>query len=235
MAEWIMVVDDDLIVLKSAGQILSKNHMRVTGFQSGEALIGYLQANGFPDLILLDINMPGMNGFETLQKVRLLEGGRRETPVIFLTGESDQASEIRGLQAGAMDFLHKPFLPDILLERIQRVLRTQDRMNQFEHAAAIDKLTGMLNKEAADSRMRSLCETETGFLCLLDLDSFKSVNDLYGHETGDRVLELFSALLKKEMRHDDVCGRIGGDEFIVFLRNMKKEEELLPHQHFFPF
>ena len=226
MAEWIMVVDDDLIVLRSAGQILSKNHMRVTGFQSGEALIGYLQANGFPDLILLDINMPGMNGFETLQKVRLLEGGRRETPVIFLTGESDQASEIRGLQAGAMDFLHKPFLPDILLERIQRVLRTQDRMNQFEHAAAIDKLTGMLNKEAADSRMRSLCETETGFLCLLDLDSFKSVNDLYGHETGDRVLELFSALLKKEMRHDDVCGRIGGDEFIVFLRNMKKEEEL---------
>lgn len=226
MAEWIMVVDDDLIVLKSAGQILSKNHMRVTGFQSGEALIDYVKENGFPDLILLDINMPGMNGFETLQSIRRVEDGRRETPVIFLTGESDQASEIRGFQAGAMDYLRKPFAPDILIERIQRVLRTQDRMNQFEHAAAIDKLTGMLNKEASDERMRDLCDTDTGFLCLMDLDSFKSVNDLYGHETGDRVLELFSGLLKKEMRHDDICGRIGGDEFILFLRNMKKEDEL---------
>ena len=226
MAEWIMVVDDDVIVLKSAGQILSKNHMRVTGFQTGEALIKYLQENGFPDLILLDINMPGMNGFETLQNIRRLETGKQETPVIFLTGEADEASEIRGFQAGAMDFLRKPFAPDILIERIQRVLRTQDRMSRIEHAAAMDKLTGMLNKEASDEKMRSLCETETGYLCVLDLDSFKSVNDLYGHETGDRVLELFANLLKKEMRRDDVCGRIGGDEFILFLRNMKNGEAL---------
>ena len=226
MAEWIMVVDDDLIVLKSAGQILSKNHMRVTGLQSGEALIKYLRENSFPDLILLDINMPGMNGFETLKQIRSLEGGEQETPVIFLTGEYDQESEVRGFQAGAMDFLRKPFAPDILLERIARVLRTQNRMHQFEHAAAIDKLTGMLSREAAEEKMKNLCETENGFFCVLDLDTFKSVNDLYGHETGDKVLELFSGLMKKEMRHDDVCGRIGGDEFVLFLRNMKKEEEL---------
>ena len=226
LAEWIMVVDDDLIVLKSAGQILSRNHMRVTGFQSGDALLRYLEENGFPDLILLDINMPGMNGFETLQKLRALEKDNHETPVIFLTGEYDQESEVRGFQAGAMDFLRKPFAPDILVERIQRVLRTQSRMNHFEHAAAIDRLTGMLSREATEDKMRTLCETETGFLCVLDLDTFKSVNDLYGHEMGDKVLELFSGLMKKEMRHDDVCGRIGGDEFVLFLRNMQKEEEL---------
>ncbi len=221
-----MVVDDDVVVLKSAGQILSKNHMRVTGLQSGEALLKYLRASSLPDLILLDINMPGLNGFETLQNLRSLEAGRRETPVIFLTGDSDEASEIKGFQAGAMDYLRKPFAPDVLIERVQRVLRTQDLMNRFEHAAAIDKLTNMLNKEAADERMKDLCATETGYLCILDLDYFKSVNDLYGHETGDRVLELFSNLLKKEMRHDDVCGRIGGDEFILFLRNLKNDEQL---------
>ena len=226
MSEWIMVVDDDVVILKSAGQILSKNHMRVTGLQSGEAMIRYLQENDPPDLILLDINLPGMNGFEALQNLRSLEAGKRETPVIFLTGDSDQASEIRGLQAGAMDYLRKPFSPDVLIGRVQRVLRTQDRMNRFEHAAAIDKMTGMLNKEASDEKMRRLCSTETGFLCILDLDSFKSVNDLYGHDTGDRVLVLFSNLLKKEMRHNDVCGRIGGDEFILFLRNMKSGDEL---------
>ena len=130
MSEWIMVVDDDVVILKSAGQILSKNHMRVTGLQSGEAMIRYLQENDPPDLILLDINLPGMNGFEALQNLRSLEAGKRETPVIFLTGDSDQASEIRGLRAGAMDYLRKPFSPDVLIGRVQRVLRTQCKRHQ---------------------------------------------------------------------------------------------------------
>ena len=226
MADWIIIVDDDIINLKSAGQILSKNHMRVTAFRSGSALLDYLASNDFPDLILLDIHMPEMSGFETLKKIRELENGREETPVIFLTAEEDQETEIAGLQLGAMDFIRKPFIPDVLTGRVQRVLRTQEKLHWFEHAAMIDRMTGFLNKEASEKKIRELCEEAAGFLCILDLDTFKPVNDLYGHDMGDQVLMLFSALLQKEMRYDDVCGRIGGDEFVLFIRNMKTADEL---------
>ncbi|MER1992790.1 MAG: response regulator [Eubacteriales bacterium] len=226
MADWIIIVDDDIMNLKSAGKILSKNHMRVTALRSGQALLDYLASNEFPDLILLDINMPGMGGFETLKKLREMEKDREETPVIFLTAANDLEAEIMGLQMGAMDYIRKPFIPDVLTGRVQRVLRTQERLHWFEQAAMIDRMTGFLNKEATEKKMKELCSTETGFLCVLDLDTFKPVNDLYGHDTGDQILVLFTALLQKEMRYDDVCGRIGGDEFVLFIRNMKKEEEL---------
>ena len=226
MADWIIVVDDDIITLKSAGHILSKNRMRVTAFQSGKAMLEYLQSGELPDLILMDIIMPGMDGFETLRQFRELEAGRKETPVIFLTGENDRNVEVKGFREGAMDFLRKPFVPEVLIERVQRVLRTQEKMHHYEKAAAFDKMTGMLNKEAAEIRLKALCSSESGFLCVLDLDSFKPVNDLFGHDMGDRVLALFSRVLKEELRHDDLCGRIGGDEFIAFVRNMKTDNEL---------
>ena len=226
MADWIIIVDDDIVNLKSAGQILSKNHMRVTALRSGRALLDYLTSNDFPDLILLDVNMPEMGGFETLKRLRALEEGREETPVIFLTAADDLETEITGLQLGAMDYIRKPFIPEVLTGRVQRVLRTQERLHWFERAAMVDRMTGFLNHEASEKRMKELCESETGFLCILDLDTFKPVNDLYGHDTGDRILVLFSALLQKEMRYDDVCGRVGGDEFVLFIRNMKTEDEL---------
>lgn len=226
MADWIIIVDDDIMNLKSAGQILSKNHMRVTALRSGEALLDYLGSNDFPDLILLDVNMPGMSGFETMKKLRELEEGRGETPVIFLTAADDLETEITGLQLGAMDYIRKPFIPDVLTGRVQRVLRTQERLHWFEKAAKVDRMTGFLNKEASEKSMKELCAAESGFLCVLDLDTFKTVNDLYGHDTGDQILTLFSALLQKEMRFDDVCGRIGGDEFVLFIKNMKTENEL---------
>ena len=226
MADWIMIVDNDLINLKSAGRILSKNHMRVTAFRSGQALLDYLADNEFPDLILLDLKMPGMDGFETLKRLREMEKGREETPVIFLTAADDPEAEITGLQMGAMDFIRKPFIPDVLTGRVQRILRTQERLHRFEKAATVDRMTGFMNKESSEKSMKELCATETGFLCVLDLDTFKPVNDIYGHETGDQILVLFSELLHKAMRFDDVCGRIGGDEFVLFIRNMKTEEEL---------
>lgn len=224
--DWIIVVDDDLYSLEEAKNILVENGMRVDALRSGQEMLDYISANGAPDLILLNITMPDMNGLEALKKLRELEKGKKETPVIFLAGTHDLSREVEGLQLGAMDYLQKPFVPEVLLERVQRVLRTQGRMNRLEQAAAIDKMTGMLNKDAAEEKMRELCESETGFLCMLDLDSFKLVNDLYGHEMGDRVLVLFADILQRQMRHDDACGRIGGDEFILFLRNMKLESEL---------
>lgn len=122
MADWVIVVDDDLTNLKMAGHILSKNGLRVSAVRSGQALLDYTASNGYPDLILLDINMPGMNGFETLGKLRLQEAGKSQTPVIFLTADETEDSETTGLSLGAMDFVKKPFIPDVLALRVKHII-----------------------------------------------------------------------------------------------------------------
>ena len=120
MSDWILVVDDDVSNLKMANHILSSEKMRVSCLKSGEAAIQFLRDNR-PDLILLDVHMPGIDGFETLAAVK----GNKATadiPVIFLTADDDSSTETRGLQAGAMDFIKKPFVPEEFLLRVRRVL-----------------------------------------------------------------------------------------------------------------
>lgn len=133
MADWVIVVDDDMSNLKMAGHILSKSSMRVTALKSGQALLDYVGEKGFPDLILLDINMPGMDGFETLKKLREKEAGREEVPVIFLTADENQESETMGLTLGAMDFIKKPFVPEVLTLRVKHIIeliRLQRNLSQ---------------------------------------------------------------------------------------------------------
>ncbi len=121
MAYWVIVVDDDLTNLKMAGHILSKHNMRVTALKSGSALIDYVKTNQ-PDLILLDIMMPGLDGFETMEALRKQMEPGREIPIIFLTADENRESEMRGLQLGAMDFIRKPFVPEILVLRVQHTI-----------------------------------------------------------------------------------------------------------------
>ena len=227
MADWIIVVDDDTGNLKIAGHILSKAGMRVTALKSGRMALDYIRKNGFPDLILLDVNMPDLDGFETLKLLKNEMVPGHEVPVIFLTAEDGQEQESRGLESGAMDYIKKPFEPEVLISRVHKILDIQKQMQHFARNAETDQLTGFLNKAASEARMDRLCSEQSGLLCVLDLDSFKLVNDLFGHDIGDQVLIMFSDVLRKNLRKDDECGRIGGDEFIVFLRSMNDEEALL--------
>ena len=226
MADWIIVVDDDTSNLKVAGHILSKAGMRVTALKSGRLALDYVQKNGCPDLILLDVNMPEMDGFETLKLLKAEMAPGKEVPVVFLTAEDGQEQETRGLESGAMDYIKKPFDPEVLLSRVHKILDIQKQMKAFARNAATDQLTGFMNKAASEARMDRLCAEETGLLCVLDLDAFKMVNDIFGHDVGDKVLVMFSSILRKNLRKDDECGRIGGDEFIVFLRHMKNSDDL---------
>ena len=148
MADWVIVVDDDVTNLKMAGHILSKNGFRVSAVKSGQAMLDYISTNGAPDLILLDINMPEMDGFEALKRLRQIETGKNETPVIFLTADENEASETKGLSLGAMDFVKKPFIPDVLALRVKHIIelnhlqqdlakevekKTQENANLFIH------------------------------------------------------------------------------------------------------
>ena len=190
MAKWIIVVDDDTANLKMAGHILSKNNMRVTAFKSGSSFLEYVNENGMPDLVLLDIKMPVMDGFETLGELRQFEqqNGLMKTPVVFLTADEDVDTETRGFEVGVSDFIRKPFNPDVLLRRIDNIMSNSQEMQSLKSEATIDKLTGFLNKGATGVELSRMCSEKTGCLMMIDLDSFKLVNDIYGHEMGDKVL-----------------------------------------------
>ena len=118
---WVVVVDDDVTNLKMAGLILSRQHMRVTALKSGRALLEYIKDNK-PDLILLDIRMPEMDGFETLRRLKQEIEPGQEIPVIFLTSDENSESEMKGLDLGAMDFIRKPFVPEVLILRVKHII-----------------------------------------------------------------------------------------------------------------
>lgn len=130
--DWVAVVDDDMTNLQLVGHTLSKDQMRVSALKSGEALIRFLSENT-PDLILLDVRMPGMDGFETMEKIQLFGGNIAMIPVIFLTADDDEETEKKGLTLGAMDFIKKPIMPEVLSLRVRHtieLIRLQNHLHQ---------------------------------------------------------------------------------------------------------
>ena len=121
MPDWVIVVDDDETNLKIAGRILSRAYMRVTAMKSGRALLDFIREREVPDMILLDIKMPGMDGFETLTALRAVDKGRH-VPVIFLTSDEKEGTEVKGLAMGAVDFIKKPFVPEVLTLRVRHMI-----------------------------------------------------------------------------------------------------------------
>ena len=228
MTKWIMVVDDDLANLQMAGRILSKNNMRVTALKSGRALIDYISDKGTPDLILLDIKMPVMDGFETLKLLRKTEEekGYVKTPVIFLTADEDTDTETRGFEVGVSDFIRKPFNPEVLMRRIENSVSHSQEVQTLMSEASTDKLTGFLNKAASTTELTKTCTSESGCLMMIDLDSFKLVNDIYGHEMGDKVLISFADIIRQSVPEGSRLGRIGGDEFVCFAKGVRTEDKV---------
>ncbi len=129
MADWVIVVDDDSANLKMAGHILSREGFKVTALTSGQLLIDYIKEKGKPDLVLLDIKMPGMDGFDTLAKLRKEADREEEIPVIFLTADEGDDTETKGLEAGAVDFVKKPFMPKVLSLRVRHTID----LNHLQH------------------------------------------------------------------------------------------------------
>ena len=226
MENWIMIVDDDAANLKAAGHILSKAQMRVTALPSGQAMLDHIREHDTPDLILLDILMPEMDGFETLRRLRELEQemGYEKTPVVFLTADEGTDTESCSFKAGVSDYIRKPFRAEVLLGRINNILARQETLRSLRSDASTDKLTGFLNKTAAAEELRRVCGVQTGCLMMIDLDAFKLVNDIYGHDMGDRVLKGFADIVRSNVPEGSRCGRIGGDEFAVFCAGVSEEK-----------
>lgn len=224
MSYWIVVVDDEPFSLKNAKMLLGGENMRVSCLRSGSELLTFLE-NKDPDLILLDVIMPKMDGFQTIAAVREFEKKNRRPwiPVIFLTGDEDKEIERRGLKEGASDFIHKPFDKDVLIRRIINTIESTRKIENLTEEATVDKLTGFLNKASGTAQIAEMCSKQSGSLVLMDLDNFKLVNDLYGHDMGDKILTAFAGVVRHNVRTHDTVSRIGGDEFLAFFSMLTEE------------
>ena len=207
----ILIVDDEQIMLLLARRILSTKYEVVTASNGAEALEIFAQER--PDLVLSDLLMPEMDGYE-LQRL-LQEQSATPVPIMFMTADESDESESKGFELGAADYIRKPLKPDVLLRRVGNIIDNLDRIHGLETAASTDPLTGLLNKAASQDEIGALVKTSAGAMLMVDLDSFKLVNDLYGHAMGDKILVRFSELLKKITRETDLAGRMGGDVYFV--------------------
>ena len=215
----ILIVDDEKMMLKIVSKILSKNYEIICASSGAEAI--ELFESEKPDMVLSDLLMPEMDGYE-LHRI-LNEKSAEMVPIMFMTADESDESESYGFEIGAADYIRKPLKADILLRRVANILDNADKIHGLKKAVDIDKMTGLLNKTAVQREINKICEKSQGALLMIDLDSFKLVNDIYGHNMGDMILIKFAELINSIIRSTDIAGRMGGDEFIAFCENVEEE------------
>ncbi len=215
----ILIVDDMKVSLMMTENMLSGEYKTFCASSGPEAIEIYHQER--PDMVLSDLQMPGMSGYE-LQK-KLQSEYQEQIPFMFMTADQDEEAESKGFDNGAMDFIRKPFRPDVLLRRVANILQTVEQIEGWKRHASTDSLTGLLNKTSAETDLKEVCRQATGALMMIDLDNFKLVNDIYGHSMGDKILISFADIIRTAMRPSDLVGRLGGDEFIAFCQGMCDE------------
>ena len=227
------MVDDSSVYRKLVEHALEKESFSILFATSGLEAMD-LFAKHSPAIVITDWMMPDLSGPELCKRIRA-NPQRAYTYLIVLTSISEKDNVVKGLAAGADDYLTKPFDPGELLARIgvgQRIIglhREIDAKNkQLEEMAHSDPLTGLPNRRAIDEwaarQLHGAARHQFPFwVVLADLDSFKRINDTYGHAAGDTALRRFADILKAGTRASDICGRLGGDEFLVVLTHVKEE------------
>jgi diguanylate cyclase (GGDEF)-like protein len=216
----ILLVDDDPSVIAALSRMLAGIGQLRFASSGQDAL--RLARSSVPDLVIMDVEMPGMSGLEVCARMRddhLLQ----EVPVIFVTSHAEVDSEVSGLHVGAVDYITKPPSAPLVRARVALQLRLKHLSDQLREAATIDALTGVFNRRVFGDRLlmewhRSLRGRTPLSLVLLDIDHFKSYNDRYGHQAGDRCLkEVAQAMKRVTHRPADLLARYGGEEFVQLL------------------
>lgn len=181
-----------------------------------------------PDLILLDVIMPEMNGYEVCEKLKQ-EPSMTNIPIIILTSRADPGDKVRGLEMGAADYVTKPFDEGELVARVNTHLKLkelyeilQEKNRQLQEQANRDGLTGLYNhrffqETVARDFQKAIRYQEALSCALFDIDHFKKFNDTYGHQVGDMVLNTLGSLVNAQMRDSDLASRYGGEEFALLL------------------
>jgi diguanylate cyclase (GGDEF)-like protein len=226
----ILVVDDTANTLELIATILGTEHKVLTSGDGDTAMKIALQEE--PDLILLDIRMPGMDGYQ-LCKLLKADPVTREIPVIFVTAMDEEREEAKGLELGAIDYITKPLSPPILRARARNHIDLKRQRDQLRRLSAVDGLTGLANRrafaEALEKEWRGAIRRNASIsLLMADIDDFKQFNDAYGHLAGDEALRrVAKALEGAVLRPADLVARYGGEEFVILLPDTGANEAAL--------
>ena len=233
----ILIVDDMPTNIEILLGILEEDH-EIRFVTSGQKALDALAKGQVPDLILLDVMMPDLDGYQVCERLKA-DPATRDIPVIFVTARTDAESETRALEAGGVDFIHKPVNAPVVRARVRLHLELRRRTQELElHLAEIaqaharltylanhDALTDLPNRTLFFDRLDqalALARRHGTRLALLfiDLDKFKPINDTWGHAVGDQLLRAVAQRLSGRLRDSDTVGRIGGDEFVAFLNDI---------------
>jgi diguanylate cyclase (GGDEF)-like protein len=216
----LLVVDDQPVNIQALYQAFAADHQVLMATNGPQALA--LCASQQPDLVLLDVVMPAMDGHEVCRRLKA-DPATRDIPVIFVTAHDDEAAETQGLEAGAVDFISKPINPKIVRARVKTHLTLKAQADLLRQWVYLDGLTGVHNRRCFDERLatewaRAQRSGSALSVVLLDVDFFKRYNDLYGHQAGDDCLRRVAACLRQGLkRPGDLLARYGGEEFVCLL------------------
>jgi len=218
----ILITDDEKFNLEILGNILSPTY-NILIARNGARAIELAKLNA-PDLILLDVIMPDMTGFDVITKLKEFEN-TVNTPVIFITGLTNPADEEKGFFLGAVDYITKPFNKAIVKARVNTHIKIIDQMRTIERIGLIDPLTKISNRRGFENRFnadwgRAVREQTPISFMIMDIDKFKNYNDTYGHHQGDNALRAFAETASSVIsRATDFVARWGGEEFVIILPN----------------
>jgi diguanylate cyclase (GGDEF)-like protein len=222
----VLVVDDDPDALEALAMILGDDYEVLLAADGREAVETTLMSR--PDLVLMDLYMPRMDGLAALEAIRgdpLTE----DVPIILISGRGDDLTRSRSLDLGAVDFLQKPFSSRELKARIDRTLRLTRRETLLQELARTDALTGLANLRAFRARLEDEVKRarryRTPLACVMvDMDRLKPINDELGHGAGDLAIEAVADVIRNELRETDFAARYGGDEFVMLLPHTSAAE-----------
>jgi diguanylate cyclase (GGDEF)-like protein len=216
----LLIVDDQPLNIRLFHEIFHADH-EVFFATNGEDALEFCRTT-LPDLILLDVIMPGLNGYEVCRRLKA-DPRTSEIPVVFVTAQSEASEEEDGLAAGAVDFIAKSASANVMRARVRTLLTLKRQSDLLRRLARIDGLTGLANRRHLDETLASEWRrcTRSGkplSLIMIDLDHFKLFNDRYGHQAGDACLKQVSGCLNAGFtRSHDLVARYGGEEFVCVM------------------
>jgi diguanylate cyclase (GGDEF)-like protein len=226
----VLIVDDDRVNRTVLAQLLH-GECRLILARDGATALARLEEEDV-SLVLLDVSMPNMDGYEVLRRIR--ENPRtRDVSVIFITSQTDEAAEERGLSLGASDYVTKPIRPAIGLARVRVHLKLAQQRRELLRLSMHDGLTGLANRRHFDETLHLACRhvARTGNplgVAIFDVDHFKQYNDHYGHGAGDETLRKVARVLGEHARRPtDLAARYGGEEFVLLAHDPAQFDHLL--------
>ncbi|MBS0191902.1 MAG: diguanylate cyclase [Phycisphaerales bacterium] len=216
----VLVIDDSPDVHRLLRARLKQEEIEIASVMGGAEGLAEIK-NSRPDLILLDLDMPGMDGFEVLRSIKD-DAQTVHIPVVVLSGLASPEDKVNAFDLGAHDYIIKPFELTELRVRIRAALRLNFLLRMLSQRAQIDGLTGLWNRAYFDRRVQdevARVQRHGGALSIafFDADHFKSINDTFGHPAGDAVLQGIAQVIQRESRQSDIACRYGGEEFVLIM------------------